>query len=248
VHPRARPVRGALLLAGALLLVAACGDEDNRNRVLDVATAEVIAAESLLIESDLPRAPWLVIEQDEFGEPEDLAGEFLQAPECESLMRIVQGSGWGEVEPLATASRGFQAEQGLFAVHLATSVVHVFETVDHATEAHELVSEVITGDELRQCFTEGFSDLEQEGIEVRGIEIRDPTAAIEGSAGISAEIEVFALILTLESQLHLHVFQREHTVATLVVLEMNSQLLTTAQQALLEALDARVTVALEGNE
>lgn len=255
-RPRWRLFAAPALMAVSLaLLVVACG-RGAEARALDESTARVVAEDALLHESDLPEARWRAVQPgDVEAGGDDLAlDDMFATPACEPLRRFFEGTG-SEVSgpasvdasaPLVRAERSYEAAGGTFTIHAIRSAVAVYATEAQAAAAGEVAAESLTIDALRDCLGEGLVGFQEDGIEITRVDLSGPGASVDGSTGATLDIEVFALFFTVDLQVHVYTFQRRHTVASLVTLELNSDLLANAQQPLLEAFAQRVQRAHEG--
>ncbi len=254
-RPRTAGMVVLVLVALLAVLATGCG-RDAGARSLDEDTARSIAAEALLREGDLPEARWRAVPEGEVdaGTDELSPNEIFATPACEPLRQFFEGTGTqvsgpasaDASAPLARDGRSFEAADGTFTVHFVRSAVAVYATEAEAAAAGEVAAESLTNDALRDCLGEGLVGFEQEGVEITRVDLSGPGASVNGSMGATLDLEVFALFFTVDLQVHIYTLQRQHVVASLVTLELNSDLLADQQQPLLEAFAQRVTSAHEG--
>lgn len=245
---------GATRRTGTLLVVAiaavatlalACGGGGDRE--LTAEQAETIALAALLTESDLPNADWTVTD-DAPEEPGD-DDLFASVPACRELSATfdaLSGNAADDDLELASHSRAFESAVGELVTREVESSVTVNSDPESVADILEGVRLLFTPDAIRPCFEAGFvAAFEEQGVSVTKMEITVPEFTLRDSAAIAVDLKLFAVLITFEMHMEIHVVVRDEIGGLLTIFELNSELLRANQRAILEAFDNRLTTALE---
>lgn len=247
----ARRVAASLLGALALLVLSGCGGE---NGSIDATEGAEIAQASVVQLADLPGEGWV-------QEPGATAGlldfstfspdgsDPTATEECRALTAAVQSVSQAleGTDPVAEASSGFQVgDETTLELGVVTSSVAVFPTVADAETASQAFATLVDADGLRSCFESVFDAAGTEGLEVKRLDAGTAEVTAEGAKAVRVELEAVALIFPINLTIEVHSFQRDHTLAVLLALSLNSEALSgDAPGAIAEAFATRAEAAQE---
>jgi len=254
-----------LLIVAALmaLFLAACGDDDDGGSSggdsgssageqaggsdepgLTSDQAATIAAAALLTVDDLPDAAWEVTETS--GDQSSNDNPFIGVPECEPLADLLADD---PEEPLAQQGRDFQTSSGGLDQAQYSAEVSVFANSDAVSETLATAQEALDPDTLGPCFETAFSTLLSGGqdieFEVTDVKVSEPGFVLDDSAAIAMSMNIGAQGITFGITMEIHIIGRDQVGATLLILDLNSDLATGAAEATLEAFEGRIRAALD---
>ncbi len=249
--------RGAGLAVCALVasVVLACSGGGEEEPVTAEQAAAIVAA-GLLAEEDLPSATWEAEEtdnltqddaasEDGLEDPDDL---FASTPACQAVSEILQAAN-EDSTPLADIERAFNNGDGGLVARGVTSNIFVPDPSLDIDEQFDRLSDVFTPDGMRACFEDGFrASLEgEEGVVISGIEVYAPETVAPGGIGLAMDLEAIALIIPIELHLEMHMWPEGPAVGSLMIMEMNSELLRENAGDIVDNAHSRLAAAVEAN-
>ncbi len=251
-HPRTLLL--AALSALLVLAVACGGDDDNPSTPtppprLTAEQADAVASAGLLTREDLPTADWFVEDFDYVANPSDSSDEddmWGNTPACQDVAAALDELSFGDSTPLASKERDFNTGDGSLMMRSVTSSVAVPDTDISLTELFGTLSQQFSADSMRPCFESGLvSSLEEDpDLLVTRINVYTPDAVIEGGVAIGLDLEAVAVIVPIELKLQMHMWPEGPAAGNLIVMEMNSDLLTRNMADILETAQQRLADAV----
>jgi len=250
-RPRNWQWGGLAGLVGLLLLTAACGESSDS---LSTEEATRVADAAVLQLADLPGEGWT----QEVGQAGSLldfstfsadGSDPTDTPECaaftaaaESVSQALEGT-----DPVAETNSGFRSgNETTLELAVVTSSIAVFPTVGDAETAAQAFATLVNGNSLKSCFESVFNANEAEGLVINQLDASTPDVTAPGGTAVRVDLEAVALIFPINLTIEIHSFQRDHTLAVLLALGLNSDTLGgDAAGVITQAFAQRVEAASE---
>ncbi len=246
-----------LACAVAALALACSGGSDP---VTPEQAAAIVAA-GVLMQEDLPAGSWAVEETDNLladaeesegagaealQDPDDL---FANTPSCQAVAALLEDLNQEDVPPLADLERSFTTGGESLVVRNVVSNVFVPDEQVEIDEAFNRLQAVFSADGMRACFEDAFREsLEsEEGIVLSGLEVHEPEYTAEGGVGIAVDLEALAVIIPIALHLELHMWAEGPAVSSLVLMELNSDLVQRNAGSIVDNARSRLAAAVEAN-
>ena len=260
-------MRRPLLLAGAALAALfALACSDSADEPLTAEQAAAIVEAGLLTEEDLPSSTWTVTDgaadddtegdtADSAPDADDMFGDTAACQDLETAIEdLVGDENAADTHALAEGERTFEAGGGdSLVVRSVQSSVSVPADSADVEAGFEALRKVFNAETLRPCFEEGFmasfteGSEGAEGITVTELEVTEPATIARDGVGVALDFTAIAFIIPIELHLEMHFWPQGDAVGSLMIMEMNSELLRDGAADLLTAAEARLADAVEAN-
>ncbi|GMU41002.1 MAG: hypothetical protein AMXMBFR23_18680 [Chloroflexota bacterium] len=244
--------RRAAALAGLAalgLLMAACGGDSKK--VITAEQAPTVAEAALIAMTDLPASEWEDTTDESAGEDSATDGLFAESPACQQFDAAFEGVAAGtSVEPLAEATRNFSSGnmEALVMREVQSQIAVMPEDFDTAARVAEIKG-LFTAEALQPCFEEAFAAAFGAEVTINSLTVTNPTVTANDDAGaVAVDLAALAVILPINVHMEVHFWSEGQVGATLLFLEMNSDLVQTGRDALVQAAAKRVTDAIAAAE
>ena len=244
--------RAGLGLAAVLAAFSvACSDGSDEPPTAEEAAA--IVAAGLLEEADLPEATWTVEDTDlstsPDGEGED--DDLMTAESCATVNALFDEIEGSSGSSLADVEREFTTgDEAQFQQTSITSNVFVPDPEIDLEATFEDIREAFAIDAIRPCFEESLPELfggEEAGITVTSVTVTEATHVAEEGIGIAVDLDAVALIIPLVLHLEMHMWPSGDAVGSLMLLDLNSDLVSENSAAIVEAAEQKLADAVEAN-
>lgn len=242
----------AFVLAGlgaAAVLLAACGGDSKK--VITAEQAPAVAAAALIGLADLPASDWTDTTDDSAGGSAASDGIFAESPACQPFAAAFEGVAAGtSVAPLAEANRNFSSgDMNTLVVREVQSQVAVMpEDFDTAARVAEMKG-LFTAEALQPCFQEAFAGAFGAEVTINNLTVTNPTVTANKDAGaVAVDLSALVVILPINMHMEIHFWSEGQVGATLLFLELNSDLVQTGRDALVQAAAKQVADAIAAAE
>lgn len=263
--PALRPLLRSTTFAGAALVAAvalACGGGGDEPEPVTAEQATAIVSDGLLTAEDLPNASWeteetdLLAAGDSEGEsdipledPDDL---FDNTPSCQAVAEALGVLDEEDGPPsLADVERSFTVGGTGDSLVLRNVVSNVFvpDPEVGVAEPFEQLRGVFNADSMRPCFEDAFraSFEEGEGVILSSIDVYEPDRVVTDGVGIAVDLQAIAMFVPLDLHLQMHFWPEGPAAGTLMLLEMNSELVQRNAGSIVDNASTRLAAAVEAN-
>ncbi|MDA0271074.1 MAG: hypothetical protein DWG83_01485 [Chloroflexi bacterium] len=250
-----RPLVALALIPLAFALVACGGTEEatpaptpEPAREITAEAAPAVAAAGLLTLADLPEGAWEVNEgSDNPAEAGVDGGFFGDSPACDQFAAAFEGLTTGtDTSPLADATRSFStgAIESLVVQEVTSAVAVMPADFDSAARVAELKA-LVTPEALQPCLDEAFAAaFGTEGVTINQVAVTTPTTLANADAGgVAIDMDAVMFILPIKLHLEIHFWSQGQVAGSLLIAEMNADLLATNMPAIVQAAASRLATA-----
>ncbi len=211
-----------------------------------------LALAGLLTTADLPEADWTVEDVDHTGATggglaSSAANLFGATPECAEFVTVTEQISGGATGPLADQERTFDAGAGRLLMRSVSSGVTVPEESTDLDDTFETLRALFDTENLRPCLEAGVTaNIERDqDVSVSRIDVYTPETVIEGGVAIGVNVGAIAVILPLQISLEIHLWPQGPAIGSLIVMEMNSDLIARNMDSILENAQQRLAGAVQ---
>ena len=248
------PRRHLLLIGAALTALVALGCS-SEEEPLTPEQADAVVEAGLLAEEDLPSSSWEITDGPSDDETEDGDDMFTGSEACQDFeAALAQFDDEAEATPpLAEGERSFDAGGESLVVRSVQSAVAVPSDPAEVEAGFEVLREVFDAETLRPCFEEAFMEgfmgetEGSEGVAVTELSVTEPETIADDGIGIALDVTAIAVIIPIELHMEIHMWPEGPAVGSLIIMEMNSDLLREDSAELLATAQSRLADAVEAN-